>query len=66
MQGTLVSHEDWNDQDRTLERTTRKLELEKTPWSPYGVNAQETAPKSTPKSISGQEKEHETGKERSF
>lgn len=43
-----------------------KLELEKTPWSPYGVNAQGTARKSTPKSISGQEKEHETGKERSF
>lgn len=43
-----------------------KLELEKTPWSPYGVNAQGTAHKSTPKSISGQEKEHETGKERSF
>lgn len=43
-----------------------KLELEKTPWSPYGVNAQGTAHKSTPKSISGQEKEHETGKECSF
>lgn len=43
-----------------------KLELEKTPWSPYGVNAQGTARKSTPKSILGQEKEHETGKERSF